>query len=116
MRAEREWTPGILSEAVGEGNDCVEDLAFEADALESLETGMLEFSRCRFRAVSFNACDIGRVYFADCRFERCDFSGFRFREGTLARTQFDGCRGVGATFDHMILREVSSMAVNLPLG
>ena len=88
-------------------DDCAVDGGlFELDALENLEECALDFAGCVFRRVRFAAIDARRVHFSNCRFEQCDFSGLPFKDGTLTRVEFIGCRGAGCTFEHMKMKDV----------
>lgn len=88
-----------------ETEETISGALFEGDALPLVDTAMLDFSRCVFRRVRFEPCEVDRVHFADCHFEACDLSGFQFREGTLSRVAFDNCRASGALFSRMGLRD-----------
>ena len=90
--------------AIEEG-DTISDRLFEDDCLEALEADALDFSRCLFRRVRFEPCELERIHFLDCRFEKCELSGFPLREGTLRRVVFEDCRASGATFSRMSLRD-----------
>lgn len=103
----RELTPGDLYRAATETPESISGLRLEADALERFTTQTLDFSGCAFHNVSFNACEVDRIYFTDCLFEHCDLSGFRFRDGTMRRVGLQTCRLTGAEFDHMNLRDVT---------
>lgn len=88
-------------------DDCaVEGMLFELDVLENIEENMLDFVGCVFRRVQFSLIDVQRVHFSNCRFEQCDLSGLPFRDGTLTRVEFIGCRGTGCVFDRMKMKDV----------
>lgn len=84
----------------------VENRQFELDALENMEADLLDFAGCVFRRVQFAAVNARRVHFSNCRFEHCDLSGLPFKDGTLTRVEFIGCRGTGCAFERMKIKDV----------
>lgn len=89
-----------------EDDAAITNLLFELDTLEGISARMLDFVGCIFRRVTFSDLHIDRVHFANCRFEQCDLSGLPFRDGTLNRVEFVGCRGTGCIFDRMKMKDV----------
>lgn len=84
----------------------IENCLFETDVLENISGRMLDFVGCIFRRVQFSQIDMQRVHFANCRFEQCDLSGLPFKDGTLYRSEFIGCRGTGWLLDRMKIKDV----------
>lgn len=84
----------------------IEGMLFELDVLENIDENMLDFVDCVFRKVQFAQIDVQRVHFSNCRFEQCDISGLPFRDGTLNRVEFIGCRGTGCNFDRMKIKDL----------
>ena len=75
----RDLTPSELYAAVTQSPENISGMRFEADALERFHAATLDFAGCDFINVSFNACEIDRIYFMDCRFEKCDISGVLYK-------------------------------------
>lgn len=84
----------------------IDGMLFELDMLENLDGKLLDFTGCVFRKVQFINLNVQRVHFSNCRFEMCDLSGLPFRDGTLNRVEFIGCRGTGCNFEAMKMKDV----------
>lgn len=98
-----------IQEAIGKAlteDGVLEDLSFDLDVLENIETDILDFSRCTFKRVQFAALHARRTHFTDCIFEQCDLSGFPLLNGTLTRAEFIDCRGTGASLDRLKMKDV----------
>ena len=93
-------------QSAAEAESAVENMLFELDALESVDLPALDFRDCLCRRVQFSYLRARRTFFTNCRFESCDFAGQTFRDGTVSRAEFVGCRGAGAAFEKMKLRDV----------
>lgn len=100
---------GSIEQAVLESMEedaVIDGRLFEQDALENIRAHVLDFAGCVFRRVQFDAVQPSRTHFSNCRFENCDISGLSFKDGTLTRVEFIGCRGAGTSIDRTKLKDV----------
>ena len=88
-------------QSAAEAESAVENMLFALDTLESVDLPALDFRGCLFRRVQFSDLRARRTFFTNCRFESCDFAGQTFRDGTVSRAEFVGCRGAGAAFGRL---------------